>query len=332
MAGTSNRRSGFTIVELLVVIAIITVLLGLLLPAIGGVQRRGRKLEEINRIRQIGIAWDLYATSNKDSALPGYLEEEVQITWRVGYRFPTKDSVPMSDAATWPWRLLPYLDFNQDTVLGYLGLDLTSQLAMSDETLIDPEYIFPAPQPVRDAIERPTHIALAPAFGYNGYYVGGWWTMVDLGGEIGMVPNTRFYNATEFNDPVRISVVARSPGTIQSGADFVLFCSSAPLWTGTHHRLDGDYPGAAMVVPPILADQRLWERARVGAGGSGSDEMIEVVQLDDGEAVAAPIGRHTGQASVLYADLHTAPEGPGALDDQRLWIRNADKVDWKHKP
>ncbi len=49
---------GFTIVEMLTVIAIITLLMGLLLPALSGAKRTSQKMKEINSLRQIGVAWN----------------------------------------------------------------------------------------------------------------------------------------------------------------------------------------------------------------------------------------------------------------------------------
>ena len=43
-----------------------------------------------------------------------------------------------------------------------------------------------------------------------------------------------------------------------------------------------------------------------------------------------PIGRYTGQAVVLNADLHIDSEAPGVLDDQRRWVNGADRRDFQH--
>lgn len=65
----SRRRPGFTLIELLVVIAVIALLVGILLPALGGARNQARAIVCASRLQQLGVALALYL-NEYDNTLP----------------------------------------------------------------------------------------------------------------------------------------------------------------------------------------------------------------------------------------------------------------------
>src|SRR5690349_9117710 len=63
--------SAFTIVELLVVVAILTLLIALLLPALGNSRESARRVQCANNLRQASLSLNMYAQDNQEWFIPG---------------------------------------------------------------------------------------------------------------------------------------------------------------------------------------------------------------------------------------------------------------------
>jgi len=79
--GKSPRRA-FTLIELLVVIAIIAILAATLLPALAGAKARARRMVCSNQMRQLGLAFPMFANDHDDMLPPaGWQNSNYGISW-----------------------------------------------------------------------------------------------------------------------------------------------------------------------------------------------------------------------------------------------------------
>lgn len=261
-----NRTRGFTIVELLVVIGIIAVLLSLISIGLSRGGETARQTEGLSNLAQISRAWDLYANQNDDRCLPGYLDDQSQTGLRIRAKDQSGNDVPQQFARTYPYRLLPFLDHDRSILYRYLS---------------DYEDLANVP---------PAEIAANPAFGYNAFYLGGWWEFDATQNRARMrYSDTGYFRAPGELVP-RQEVVARSRSQILRPADLITFCPSTASDVGFYKDPDEFARGSAWVVPHTRAEEQIW----ASSDGPNFNTMQASSDSDRGGGVLATLASLAG--------------------------------------
>jgi len=69
-----RKSKAFTLIELLVVIAIIAILMAILMPSLKRAREQGQRAACLNNVKQLGLAWILYADDYDDKIVNGEAE------------------------------------------------------------------------------------------------------------------------------------------------------------------------------------------------------------------------------------------------------------------
>ncbi len=356
-----KRRAahGFTLVEMLVVVSIIGILMALLFGGIASAFKTSKTSKQMSDLRQMFTAWSLYANQYNDQCIPGFLSTDVQKAWKVSYRMSgaipgqTSDKLDRAVTQTYSWRLAPYLDYSWEMLLGY----------RDDPNAGDPQTLYTiAPLPINSAAlsgwlqqMTPSNLAgaaaaLQPSYGYNAYYLGGWW-------EISKASATPGLPRPYFTDSLRIatgavapaSPMARTLGGITVPDRMTVFCPGSFLAANTpmpgadargvpddvlarlgpppthgapptamdakagYREPDPTAPGAAWLTPPWLGEERIW---KISSGDINSLGLY----TDQG----VPLMRYSKQIPAAKGDGSTRLENYGDLDDMRAWLNLPD--------
>lgn len=139
---------GFTLIELLVVIGIISILAGMIAPALGKAKLKSYYINEINTAKQMMLAHRMYTDDQEGFIFPGY-RYELPASNRAG--IPIEHPIN----ARYPWRLAPYLAHNFEILYANKNRSLLHSFAGNSEN----NYTYAA--------------SVFPSLGANSVFVGG---------------------------------------------------------------------------------------------------------------------------------------------------------------
>lgn len=309
-----RRARGFTIVELLVVISIIAVLLSLVSIGLLRGGETARQTAALSNLREICRAWTLYGNQNDDRCLPGYLSEAAQTAFKIRTRDAAGAVINQQFCTTYPNRLLPFIDHDRGPLYRYL---------------VDYADLGEVPQEdIRDK----------PAFGYNAYYVGGWYAEQTSGGPVRMqFSGTGYFDSNGALVPNQ-EVVARSVAQITRPSEMILFSASMRAEPGFYKEPNEDVDGAPWVVPHRLATELIWQGSEgrnvegIGTAGGTGGSAGGSIGLTGNSGIevfvqqCVPLRRIRNVVQTVRADGSTALQGPRELMDQSRWINLAHLV------
>ena len=332
---TRPSHGGFTIVEILVVVGVIAILLSLVLAGLQAAGRTSRKTRAMSDLRQVYTAWSAYSGTYGDALLPGKIDPLTQQVWRTKYKYRSGGQVNPGLAQEYPFRLMPYLDWNFKPLYGYF----------SDFDSWEP----PSKEKVNVVTASAQRVANTPAFGYNAYYIGGSWTTDASGNtrlEFGNGEWEMEVSGSTSSVMVKGKLVARTLGNITQPSNMVIFCSSTFRNPGIYKTTSEFRNGSSWVVPHILAETNVWapytgltggitasaqsgdssysaglnstsHGSRVFAAGAGP------LRMEVFEPAPVPYRRYDNSITVLHADGNTTNVSIPDLLDQRKWINSA---------
>ncbi|MFK7760338.1 MAG: type II secretion system protein [Phycisphaerales bacterium] len=303
MTKASSASRAFTLIELLVVIAIIAIMIGILLPALGAARASARAVKEQAGMSQVLTAYTMYADDHRGKLLIGFLNDTHWQTMVDDNTVPKDlkgDSVGFIEGRRYPWRLLPYLDYQFDGI--YLDSKVTEAFA---ETFDADGDSFHA----GSDNERMRYVgSLYPSFGLNSYFVGG-------GAKGDSLPwsaaGRRIFGKLHVDKMYQV----------QRPSYLMGFSSSRSIAEPSLLPGYGTIEGYFIVKPPRLYST---------VGRQWDDAYAEITETPESNSGGVSL-RHGGKGIAGMIDGHAQKWGWEDYNDMQHWSNDATSKDWEVK-
>ena len=273
------ERAAFTLIELLVVITIISVLIGLVLPAVQKVREAANRLSCQNNLKQIGLAMHNYHGS-LGTLPPGYL-------WQ-----PASPDNPSITAPGWSWAvlLLPYIE--QDNLFKQINLNIPVEHPSYLAVRTDVVKLFVCPSDRSTGLftildEAGTALGQAATNSYAACY--------GAGGEIGEAPDSG--NGVFFrNSRIRLTdITDGTSNTIAVGERGAFFTQAA--WAGAFTG------GTTRVTPGAPTSSTAVEKAATQVLAHTGSHTLNDPSADPDDFFTP----HTGNVQFVFGDGSVRP-------------------------
>ena len=306
MIAQQRKARAFTLIELLVVIAIIATLIGILLPALGGARETARAVREQAGMSQVLVAYTLYSDDNRGKLLTGFLSNDhwEQMTRDNALPKDLKgDSVGRVVGKRYPWRLIPYMDFQFDGL--YMDHRVVDGLASEFDADFD-SFHSQSEEEILQGKSMQYVASLYPSFGLNSYFVGGGAN----GDDFPWSPTGRRYFGKFHVDKMH---------QIQRPSYLMSFSSARSIANPVLLPGYGAVEGYFIVKPPHLYSTtgRQWE-----------DEYVARSESPENNSGGVSL-RHKGKGIAGMLDGHAEQWGWDEFNDMQHWSNDATRKDWE---